>query len=207
MDQGVKLAAACGVVIVGIVAALLFRRESPSPQQPGPETGQRVAHRKHVPPPLSNGPASRWSGIGRDESVATLPAPHVVAQDAGIRTPMDAVGTPPDLARDYPRGDPSTTSRWGASISLNPPNAATPTALPQTHTIVDGDTLDGLAEQYLGSADRYAEIYEANRDVLPSPQLLPIGVELKIPPRNNPRSKSAAGLLKRPMVPVVGTQE
>jgi nucleoid-associated protein YgaU len=53
----------------------------------------------------------------------------------------------------------------------------------QNHRIVDGDTLAELAERYLGSAARAKEIFEANRNVLSDPALLPIGVELKIPPK------------------------
>ncbi len=56
-----------------------------------------------------------------------------------------------------------------------------PTAL--EHRIADGDTLSKLAERYLGRGDRYLEIYDLNREVLASPDLLPIGVVLKIPPR------------------------
>ena len=52
----------------------------------------------------------------------------------------------------------------------------------QVHKVVDGDTLADLADRYLGSKDRASAIFEANRDVLSSPQVLPIGVELKIPP-------------------------
>jgi hypothetical protein len=40
------------------------------------------------------------------------------------------------------------------------------------------------AQQTLGRADRSLEIYDRNRDVLKSPDLLPIGVTLKIPPRD-----------------------
>ena len=49
------------------------------------------------------------------------------------------------------------------------------------HRIRDGDTLSGLARRYLGSRDRYREIYDANRDRLKNPDLLPIGVEIRIP--------------------------
>jgi nucleoid-associated protein YgaU len=49
------------------------------------------------------------------------------------------------------------------------------------HTIVDGDTLSAIAQKYLGRADRYLEIFEQNRDVLHSPDILPIGKVLKIP--------------------------
>jgi len=37
-----------------------------------------------------------------------------------------------------------------------------------------------LAAKYLGRADRYGEIFDTNRDVLRSPDLLPIGKVLKI---------------------------
>jgi nucleoid-associated protein YgaU len=48
------------------------------------------------------------------------------------------------------------------------------------HKIRDGDSLPLIAERYLGDAGRAEEIYQTNRDVLASPDLLPIGVELRI---------------------------
>ena len=52
----------------------------------------------------------------------------------------------------------------------------------RTHVVVDGDSLAKLAERYLGRCRRSDdEIYRLNRDVLASPELLPIGVELQIP--------------------------
>lgn len=53
----------------------------------------------------------------------------------------------------------------------------------RTHTIVDGDTLAGIAQRYLGRMDRATEIYELNRQRLglESPDLLPIGAVLHIP--------------------------
>lgn len=52
---------------------------------------------------------------------------------------------------------------------------------PKTHVVRDGDTLEFLAQSYLGNADRAYEIYEENRHLLPGPNLLPIGAELTIP--------------------------
>jgi nucleoid-associated protein YgaU len=56
----------------------------------------------------------------------------------------------------------------------------------------DGDTLEKLAERYLGSRDRAIEIYEANREVLPKPDLLPVGTAITIPPRLTGADKSAS---------------
>lgn len=109
---------------------------------------------------------------------------------------------PPALASDFPsRGVPGT-SRWGTSIGMKLPDAPCSDESVQRHKIVDGDTLNSLAERYLGSADRYLEIYEANRDVLPSVQLLPIGAEVKILPGRSqapPPSEVPGG---RPLVPI-----
>jgi phage tail protein X len=68
-------------------------------------------------------------------------------------------------------------------------------APPATHKIIDGDSLEQLAERYLGSASRAAELFEANRGVLARPELLPIGVELKIP-RTEQASAQAATAAK-----------
>ena len=48
------------------------------------------------------------------------------------------------------------------------------------HRIIDGDTLEKLATRYLGDPHRWREIFKANRDQLRHPELLPIGVTLKI---------------------------
>jgi nucleoid-associated protein YgaU len=53
----------------------------------------------------------------------------------------------------------------------------------RTHVVIDGDTLTRLADRYLDDSDRSTEIYGLNRDLLTNPELLPIGVELRIPPR------------------------
>lgn len=52
---------------------------------------------------------------------------------------------------------------------------------PRWHRIVDGDTLQILSQTYYGSADHALIIFEANRQSLTSPSILPLGVELRIP--------------------------
>jgi hypothetical protein len=53
----------------------------------------------------------------------------------------------------------------------------------RSHIVVDGDSLAKLAGRYLNDPQRGAEIFELNRGLLTNPDLLPIGVELRIPPR------------------------
>jgi phage tail protein X len=72
----------------------------------------------------------------------------------------------------------------------------------RTHTVVDGDTLAALAERYLGSPGRALEIYNANRFLLPSPDVLPIGVELRIPPRVHGAAATSAANPQPALVPV-----
>lgn len=52
---------------------------------------------------------------------------------------------------------------------------------PETYEVKPGDTLSGIAAQLLGSANKYLELYEANKEVLSSPNDLKIGMKLKIP--------------------------
>ncbi|QDU38140.1 LysM domain/BON superfamily protein [Maioricimonas rarisocia] len=57
-------------------------------------------------------------------------------------------------------------------------DGATP---PATYTVQYGDTLSGLAIRFLGTSRRYLDLYEANRDVLASPDDLRVGMTLRIP--------------------------
>lgn len=56
-----------------------------------------------------------------------------------------------------------------------------PESTPRRHRIAEGDTLTRLAEKYLGSRDRYLDLFQANAEVLFDPRLIPIGVEIVIP--------------------------
>jgi len=73
--------------------------------------------------------------------------------------------------------------------------AGTAAGAGRTHVIQAGDTLSGLAARYLGSSSRYREIYEANRNVLRSPDDLRDGVTIVIPDGGKSRDaqKDVAG--------------
>lgn len=68
----------------------------------------------------------------------------------------------------------------GLRSATDPPSQAQPEVW-YSHRIVDGDTLHSLAARYLGDETRAPELFEANRDVLVYPEVLPLGTTLRIP--------------------------
>jgi nucleoid-associated protein YgaU len=50
-----------------------------------------------------------------------------------------------------------------------------------TYTVKSGDTLSGIAKQFLGDSSKYHKIFEANRDILSDPDRIKPGQVLKIP--------------------------
>ena len=49
------------------------------------------------------------------------------------------------------------------------------------HTVVKGDTLSAIAKKTLGNANRYPEIFEANKPMLTHPDKIYPGQVLRIP--------------------------
>ena len=54
-------------------------------------------------------------------------------------------------------------------------------AAPVFHTVVKGDTLSAIAKKTLGNANRYPEIFEANKPMLSHPDKIYPGQMLRIP--------------------------
>lgn len=163
MDPAVKTAMALCVLLAGVCAAMLFRREMPAPPAVSPLT---IPSEAELPPAESQTPTSL-----------------VNSRPATLVKPLDTEKSPPPLSAKYPDANPPANPlRRPMSDLLQPATG------PRTHKIVDGDTLAALAQLYLGSTARAREIFDANRDVLSDPELLPIGVELKIPPTDSRRS-------------------
>jgi nucleoid-associated protein YgaU len=164
------------VLLAGLGLALLFRRPSAETELPIPISSDPLVLRKQ--------PERRTVAVsevlpGASQTFATptaSAAPRRVSPT--IVTPIDQPAPPPELPKSFPSSSQPVSTRWGSSLSEMLPETA---SAPPIHKIIDGDSLALLAERYLGSASRAMEIYEANRNVLAQPELLPIGAELKIP--------------------------
>ncbi|MGE0610185.1 MAG: LysM peptidoglycan-binding domain-containing protein [Pirellulales bacterium] len=171
-----------GVVATGLVVALLFRKPS---KPPGEDT---LAPAVVLTRPAMNEVPPR---VGQPEAVIERPASGV---PSAVVVPATA-GNPPSV--DAPLPDQKPLQPWvdpqPPRIGLKFPGTDLPAAAAEpsepklrTHRVHDGDTLEKLARRYLGDSSRAAEIMEANRDLLCSPDLLPIGLELRIPAQGTP---------------------
>src|SRR6185437_2720339 len=72
----------------------------------------------------------------------------------------------------------------------------------RTHQVQVGETLSSLSRRYLGTADRYRELYAANRDVLESPDQVPVGVTLKVPTSTSDVEADSGLVPPAPMKPI-----
>jgi nucleoid-associated protein YgaU len=69
-----------------------------------------------------------------------------------------------------------------ADIKIVPkPGVSAPVSSMKTYIVKSGDTLSGIAREYLGDAKEYTRIFEANRDQLSDPDKIKPGQVLKIP--------------------------
>ncbi len=210
MSAGKKLALIAPLVAMGLLAAIVFRKPA---GERDVEFGDATAN------PIVRRVADDSAPAPRRQ----VPYRLATESDTSFRPPVAATRSSAVEVAVMPRIIERSMSPVGAllqpletdSATPAPRNAEMPRALelhaasdeptgeaePRTHRVVDGDTLSKLAADYLGSAERYLEIFAANRDVLKRPDLLPIGMTLKIPPRAPAASPAASEAKLVPIPP------
>lgn len=206
MHRDTKLGLALGVLLLGIVGAFFFRNEPlPSPNAPTLRTAEaldaQIAEKSVTPyitgvepveGPKANtvepapSPSMTWELPDFSAESGTGTGPSIAAKTGSAPDPIRAPGgTPPSP----PIPIPPHNQAWTPEPSVKP-TPAKPTAAESPrnsanssryHVVQKGDTLTELAMRYLGSTTRFAEIYEANRDQLRSPDDVRIGMKLTIP--------------------------
>jgi nucleoid-associated protein YgaU len=198
------------VIVVGFGLAWQFRKRGPSlvdterttpfaaPSRLAPAdlsvnsaaspapAGQAESSAPFVTRPTSAAPASPSSAAANWQPPAQTSAASI--ENSAVRPKQGVAddGGVPELSTAFTGGrdakGPSPIGGDGPSIDSSPRlESSIDSGLGPSHKVADGDTLTQLAQHYLGSADRWRELYEFNRDVLADPELLPIGAELRIP--------------------------
>lgn len=76
-----------------------------------------------------------------------------------------------------------------SGVTSTAPVVPSPTL--QTYTVVGGDSLSKIAKKFYGNANKWREIFEANRDRISNPDMIQIGQVLKIP-AEQPSSKESS---------------
>jgi nucleoid-associated protein YgaU len=174
-NQATVVATGSPMVAAGYTPLARLRDEAPRPlevERRLPAASENTSNSIHAGVALT---ASTDAPLGSAQVQATIELPPWPSQDeaiiGGVPAPAQATVAPPP---------------W-------PSQGDAEHGEPRTHIVVDGDSLERLAARYLDDPRRALEIYQANRELLTSPDLLPIGAELKIPvatrlPAIDPRS-------------------
>jgi len=208
MPVGKKLVVVASLLATGVGTALFFRKDA-SQTEPRQDAIRESPFRDRVERRVAAGAA--WAqGLRARRAKESLQATRVpTATTAAIVEPTVAPDGPTFQKSFHPvaallepiedapvenstddNGQPSLDTMTVDNSSL------------MLHRVVDGDTLSRLATRYLGRSERYLEIFELNRDVLSKPDLLPIGITLRIPPRQEPPSAAGAAAGQQPMLAV-----
>jgi len=93
-----------------------------------------------------------------------------------------AQGTLDQIAAAARLGTPAAAIAAGGPAPVRPVVTA-PVAVAEVrvHTVAEGDSLSRISMRYYGTANRWQEIFQANRDVLQGSSTLRIGMQLRIP--------------------------
>jgi len=93
----------------------------------------------------------------------------------GIREVFPAVGVPAPEPEE-PVAPATPVTQEPVALELETQEIAY-----RVHTVVSGDSLYRIARNLLGNGNRWGEIFELNRDVIRSSNLIHIGWQLRIP--------------------------
>ncbi|MCB5910377.1 LysM peptidoglycan-binding domain-containing protein [Streptomyces pinistramenti] len=156
---------------------------TPGPATPHVPAQQRAAHTgpRHVVGATGETVwdlAEQYLGDGRRHSElralnphlphsATLPAGTVVNLPASTHVRTELAAATPASAETAPE-------------------AGTGEAQAATYTVAAGDSLSAIAGKKLGDADRWPDLYAANKDTVHDPDLIYPGEHLTLPPQANP---------------------
>jgi len=178
-----RLFVALGVMFLGLCAALPFQRAGRPTMGPQPRSTPpplELTLRK-ADAPLQLAPRGEVSPAAGLESAVGHPTNGTGRSLTSLHTsdPSSVVPTPALPMSFQTGGSNPPSSDWRPEPLARPQRQGKP----RPYRLRDGDTLEKIAERFLEDRGRAGEIFEANRDVLTRPDLLPVGVTIMLPPR------------------------
>lgn len=184
MPQRVSVILAGGILLLGLAGASLFRRPLGGGAPAGLKGGDRGVLTGQVPMGPEK-PAPLRGPVVAPVPPTAIPSYYARQPDRPNAPLPRSPHLPSVLDRLYQPRQPAASAGSESPAKAAPPSPGATPGPWRTHRIADGDALPGLAAHYLGDATRWPELWEANRRVLSDPEVLPLGLELKIPPRRN----------------------
>jgi LysM repeat protein len=101
-----------------------------------------------------------------------------VAQPAAQPEPQTFQPRPPQAQPAAQAPTPTAVAAQPVRTPPTPPQTATAR---RTYVVERGDTLFAISSKVYGNGNRWREIYDANRGVIPNPDSLTVGTQLRIP--------------------------
>lgn len=147
----------------------------PRPARPAPLPKQSA----HATPALERHVAAKMASTAEDATAApALTGLDVENHPALANHSLEAPTTCPTSSRSV---DAARDARPAYATSRPVPSEDSAWPEEVVHIVRNGDTLEKLAQRYLGDEGRALELFDLNREQLANPHLLPIGAELRIP--------------------------
>lgn len=198
MHRDTKIGLALAILLIGFAGALCFPRHSAvdvsALELEGADELDAAIELLPVRAYTERGTKSLLDVVELTAPAASGPAPFSPGdlQFQPGRTPEQVAIVPNPIPSTNPDTLPTNDrpdGPHGRSVST-PKSTASPADV-QFHVVQPGETLSAIASRYLGSAAKFPEIFEANRDVLDSPDDLKLSMKLRIPRRSDERAQMA----------------
>ncbi len=155
----------------------------PPPAVPAAGPDAWLVPEESLPPPVA--PRADYAPPPAPDRLPPVPAAAVVQAPGMNGTYRSTLQVPPPPLLDA-QAPPPAMAAWAAPSPAQSPaapgvvTAAEPAA--STYVIRDGDDLASISARFYGHPAAAAALWAANRDLIPNPDLLPIGAEIRLPP-------------------------
>ena len=173
---GTKLFVAFITLGGAVLLAQPFRQQRTSSVRLVPQAAEHVVLRETPVPGAAD--ALRPDAPTAEIQPTLLAPPKAAAEPPRAIDEFPRIAPPPSMARSFPNSATFEQDEVGLLDSSRQ------RSIQRTHKVRDGDTLESLAQLYLGDRTRWQEIFRANRDRIQHPEPLPLATTLAIPPRH-----------------------